>query len=249
MNKVYLGLVVILACVTLSAGQMQKQTPGKVSEEPRKSGGSRLVSGTNISGELQKTLDVNKTQVGDEVVLRTTQSIKYDGQVVVPKGSTLVGRVTEVQRRTRDNAQSKLAMIFDRIQGKQLSMPLNATVVAVSNVAARGAVDDSVMADTNASSQTTGTASRRSSGGGGLLGGVGGTVGGLVGTTTQTVGSVANTTGQTLGNTAGTATRTVNGLSISAEANGSANSTTTLSSANKNLRFAKGSTFHLRVAN
>jgi hypothetical protein len=181
-------------------------------------------------------------------VLKTTQSIKQDGQVVVPKGSRLIGRVTEVQRRTKENGRSSLAMAFDRIQGRDLSIPITATITTVTSAAEGASVGDSVMSDVSGSSGMS-SSSRRPSSGGGLLGGVQSTVGGVVGTTTQAVGTVANTTGQALGSTSGAATRTINGLTISAEAGGSANSSTTLSAPGKNLRFEKGSTFFLRVAN
>jgi hypothetical protein len=249
MNKVYLGFIVILASVTLGLGQIQKpKKTAPFGDDAGKSKQTTLVTGTNISAELQKTVDVNNARVGDQVFLKTTQSIRHDGQIVVPKGATLIGRVTDVQRRTKNNAQSKLSMVFDQIKGRELTMPLSATVVSVTNAAARVSTDDSFMSEASGSSSTTGSTSRRSAGGG-LLGGVSGTVGGLVGTTTQTVGSVANTAGNTLGTTTGTVGRTVNGLTFSTGAGGSANAATTISSHDKNLRFEKGATFNLRVAN
>ena len=246
MSKVYLGIFVILACVTLGMGQTQKGE--RVADAPEKSRGATLASGTDISAELQKTLDVNNARVGDQVTLKTTQSVKHDGQVIVPRGSTLIGHVTEVQRRTKENGQARIGMVFDQIKGRDLSMPLSATIVSVTNSAVRASAGDSLMTDTSTSTRTSTSTSRQSSGGG-LLGGVGGTVGGLVGATTQTVGTVAGTAGDTLGTTTGTVTRVVNGVTISTEASGSANATTTLSSASKTLRFEKGSTFNLRVAN
>lgn len=248
MNKVYLGIITILACACVSEGQTRtsaKQAPrADALQEGRR---VTLASGTTISAKLQKTLDVENAHVGDQVTLRTTQSIRQNGEVVVPKGSTLIGRVTEVQRRTKENAHSRIGMVFERIQGKQVSMPLSATILSITNVAAGASASDSLMTDAGGSSQTTASTSRTS--GGGLLGGVTNTVGGLVGTTTQTVGTVANTAGQTLATTTGAVGRGLSGLQISASASGSANSSTTLSSANKNLRIEKGATFHIRAAN
>jgi hypothetical protein len=245
MNKVYLGIITVLASVCIAAGQTQtsaKQAP--LADEGRQ---VTLASGTSISAVLQKTLDVNNARVGDQISLKTTQSIRQNGEVVVPKGSTLIGRVTEVQRRTKENAQSRIGMVFEKIEGKQISMPLSATIVSITNVAAGASASDSLMTNAGGSSQTTGSTSSTS--GGGLLGGVTNTVGGLVGTTTQTVGTVANSGGQTLGTTTGAVGRGLSGLQISASASGSASSSTTLSSANKNLRVEKGATFHIRAAN
>ena len=248
MSKVYLGIITILACVCISAGQTRtsaKQAPP--ADAPNDGRRVTLASGTSITAELQKTLDVENARVGDQISLRTTQSIRQNGEVVVPKGSTLIGRVTEVQRRTKENTQSRIGMVFEKIEGKQVSMPLSATIVSITNVAAVASASDSLMTDTGGSSQTTASSSRTS--GGGLLGGVSNTVGGLVGTTTQTVGTVTGTAGQILGTTTGAVGRGLSGLQISASASGSANSSTTLSSANKNLRVEKGATFHIRAAN
>ena len=236
MNKVYLGIITVLAGVCICAGQTGSGHR------------STVASGTQITAELQKTIDVSNAKVGDQVMLKTTQSIRQNGEVVVPKGSNLIGRVTEVTRRTKDNGESRIGLIFDRIEGRQLSMPLNATIVSVTNAAASARVGDTAMSDVSGSSTSSARTSRSSSGGG-LLGGVGDTVGGLVNTTTQTVGAVTDTATRTVGSTTNTAGRTISGLQISTSASGSENSATTLSTPNKNLRVEKGATFDLRVAN
>ena len=241
MNKVYLGISIVLACATLCLGQMDKNKKAPLADPSRSGDRVFLSSGTSIEAQLQKTVDVNNAKVGDEVALKVTKSIKQNGDVVVPKGTTLTGRITEVQRRTRENATSRLGMIFDRVQGKNLSVPFSASIVSITNIAAQSAVGDSLMTDTMASSQTSGSASGSS--GGGLLGGVGSTVGGLVSTTAQTAGTLTDTVTHTAGTATGTVGRTLNGIQISS----SADASTTLSSSNRNVRVEKGATFNLRV--
>ena len=244
MNKVYLGIITVLVCTCLAGGQTGKT-------EKNVPAGDRSVvlsSGTSIDAELQKTLDVRQLEIGDEVILKTRQSIKQNGEVVVPKGTKLIGRVTDLKRKTKESAESRVGIIFDRLQGKELSMPLNATLVSITNVAAAASVDDSLMTDVSGSSSTTASSSRPASGGG-LLGGVTNTVGGVVNTTTQTVGTVTNTAGQTVGSTTGSLGRALNGIRIQSETSASAGSSATLSSPNHNVRVEKGATFHLRVAN
>jgi hypothetical protein len=249
MNKVYLGIIVIFACAVVGFAQKDRYKKAPLAEpnEDR----FVLMSGTQVDAQLQSTLDVNKARVGDEVVFRTRESIRGASGVVVPKGTALIGRITEVQRRTKENSQSRIGMIFDRLQGKDLSAPFSASIVSISNVAARATAGDSLMSDVSGSSQASGGVSHRSSGGGGggLLGGVGNTVGGLVNTTTQTAGAVTNTVSQTGGMVTDTVGRTVNGIQISSSASASANSSTTLSSSDKNLRIDKGATFNLLVNN
>ena len=235
MNKVYLGIITILAGVTICLGQTDKNA-SRIT----------LISGARIDAELQKTIDVNNASIGDQVVLKTTKTIRQGGSVIVPKGTTLIGRITEVQRRTKENGKSRLGMIFERIQGNDLSTPISASIVSITNAAANVSTSGPIMSDVSGSSQTSASASRSTSGGG-LLGGVGNTVGGLVNTTTQTVGTVTNTVEKTAGTTTGTVGRTLNGIQISTSASGSASSSTTLSSTNKNLRVEKGASFSLLV--
>lgn len=215
--------------------------------------GSMIAAGTSLEAQLQSMIDVKKSKVGDQVILKTTKAIKQNGETIVPKGSKLIGRITEVKQKTKDNATSRIGMVFDRLQGNELDMPINASIVSVATAQVNAAAGDLFATDMSGSSSTSGSASSggRSSGGGGLLGGVGSTVGGVVNTTTSTVGQVAgtatNTVGSTVGQTTGTLGRTVNGLQISQSASGSAASSSTISAQGKDVKIEKGATFNLRL--
>jgi hypothetical protein len=261
MKKVFwtLGLTVVFNLT--GAAQNQKKTAGpvdqkssrKVSADSSSAANASWNSGslstlTNIQAELQNTLDVRNTKVGDEVVLKTTQAIKQNGQVVIPKGTSLIGHVTEVRQRAKNGVPSRLGMVFDRLQGRDLSAPITASIVSITNLRAASAVSDDLSSDiSGSSSTTTRTSSRGNSGGGGLLGGVTNTAGGVVSSATQTVGGVANTATNTIGSTTQTVGRTVNGIQISTSASGSAQSSTTLSSPNNNIRLEKGVAFNLNI--
>jgi hypothetical protein len=263
------GFVLALSISTL--GQKQKTGADNPSEKKRGSqssskndskndgGESILTAGTNLEAQLQSMIDVRKSNVGDEVILKTTKSIKQNGEVIVPKGTNLIGRITEVKRKTKDDATSRVGMIFDRIQGKNLDVPLNASIVSIATAQASTAAGDLFASDISGSSSTSGSASAgRSSSGGGLLGGAGSALGGVANTTTSTVGRVAgtavNTVGQTTGavvNTAGSTAgglgNTVKGLHISQSASGSAQSTSMISAQGKDVRIEKGASFQLRL--
>ncbi|HKX83989.1 MAG TPA: hypothetical protein VJL58_07215 [Pyrinomonadaceae bacterium] len=267
MNKAYVLIGLILALSVSSFGQKQKTKPDsddsvRASSSSKASGKSdtnadlghgMLAAGTSLEGQLQNAIDVRKSKVGDEIVVKTTKAIKQNGEVIVPKGANLIGRITEVKRKAKDDSTSRVGMIFDRIQGKNLDMPISASIVSVLTAQANAAAGDLFSTDVAGSSSTSGRASTSSSGGsgGGLLGGVGSTVGGIVNTTTSTVGHVAgtatNTVGNTVGSTTGTVARTVNGLQISQSASGSASSSSTISANGKDVKIDKGATFLLRV--
>lgn len=261
MKKAYIAIAVITTLAISAFGQQEKNRsenasqPQKVrSEKSAKgnstseitSGESVLQTGTNIEAQLQSMVDVRKSKVGDQVILKTTKTIKQNGEVLVPKGTNLVGRITEVQRKSKENATSRVGMVFDRIQGKRLDTPINLSIVSVAAARAGATAGDLFAGDVSGSSSTSGSASSGRSGGG-LLGGVGSTVGGVVNTTTQTVGNVAGTATNTVSQTAGTLGNTVNGLQISNSVSGSASSSSTISAQGKDVRIDKGATFNLRV--
>lgn len=260
MKKTYF-LIGFIAALSLSTFAQKQKTQPVDDPKPRSeaasgkrsnggdSAGSMLQAGTNLEAQLQSMVDVKKSKVGDEVVLKTTKTIKQNGEVIVPKGSQLIGRITEIKQKTKDNATSKVGMVFDRIQGKNLDMPINASIISVATAQVSAAAGDLFAGDVSGGSSTSGGASSggRSTGGNGLLGGVGSTVGGVVNTTTSTVGSVAGTATNTVGQTTGTLGRTVNGLQISQSASGSASSSSTISAQGKDVKIEKGATFQLRL--
>ena len=265
MKRTYLLAGLVLALSLTAIGQKQKSTPDdaepktKSASKKNNSGNngsdaaSLLSAGTSLQAELESVIDVRKSEVGDQVILKTTKAIKQNGEVIVPKGANLIGRITEVKRKTKDDATSKVGMVFERIQGKNLDIPVNASIVSIVSGSANAAAGDLFAADAMGSGSAGGSASARpsSGGGGGLLGGVGSTVGGLVNTTTSAASSVTNTVTSTASNTVsgttGTLGRTVNGLQISQSASGSANASSNISAQGKDVRVDKGATFNLRL--
>ena len=210
-------------------------------------GSASLSSVSSLQAQLQNTLDVKSAKVGDEVILKTTQAIKQGGQVVVAKGSQLVGHITEVQQRAKNGVASKLGLVFDSLKNGGTITPITASIVSITNVAASASAANALDSDLSGSNSTSTRASSGGSAGGGLLGGVTNTVGGVLNTTTQTAGNVADTAGQALGSTTSTVGQTINGLQISTSASGSVQGSTTLSSQDKNVRLEKGVTFNLNV--
>lgn len=247
-------------------GQRQKDTspeaPTRMQKSSKsdapKSGPERssIIKGsTNLEAMLANTLDVRTAKVGDQVVLRTTKNVKQDGEVIIPKGSRLVGRVTEVQRKGRENAVSKLGLVFERIDGQGLNQPITASIVSIVDASARGSIADTANADVFGSAGTSATASRGTTNGGtggGLLGGVtntvGSTMGGVVNTAANTTNAVVDTASSTTGSAATALGGALKGISISQSVEGSANSSATLTSGEKNIRIEKGVRFNLLVS-
>lgn len=258
MKNLIFGLSILLALSGFAAAQTassKASTAASSAAAVTKNGNNAsIAAGTQIATELQSSLSAENAKVGDKVVLKTKQAIKQNGLVVVEKGSKLVGHVTEVQKKAKDSAGSKVSVLFDTLQQKGSTSPISATIVSITKVSsALSAADDSANTDFSGSTSTRTTSS--SSSGGGLLGGVGNTVGGVANTATSNVGNVANTAVGTVGSvaqTAGSTTRAIGsniaGLQISQSADASANGSSTLSLNRGNLKLEKGTTFNLALS-
>lgn len=224
-----------------------------------------LQSGTQLAAQLENTLDARHAKAGDRVVMKTTQAVKQNGEVVVPKGSRLIGHITGVQQRTRSDNESVIGIAFDRLQKGSMDMPIAATIVSITQAHARtqsSASDDLFGSQTmtNSSSRSSTSASSGQRGGGGLLGGVGNSVGGTLNPTTSTAGNVAGSATTAVGSTVGATTNatannngnlggTLRGLQITQSGNASAAGGSTLSLTGSNLRLESGTTFNLSVSN
>lgn len=180
-----------------------------------------LSSGTTLQAELSKSLDAKKAKPGDEVTAKLTQDVKENGKVVLHKGSKLVGHVTEAQAKSKENAESRLGVVFDKamLKGGE-EMAFNGVIQAVAPPV-QGTL--SVAGDEN-SSLGSGMGSPSSMGGGHSGGG------GPLGSVTSTAGSTVNSATGAVGNTAGSVTNStgaVNGAvnrTAGVAANGALNS-------------------------
>ncbi len=164
-----------------------------------------LSSGTTIEAALSSPVDARKNKEGDQVVARTTQAVKSDGQVVIPKGSRLVGHVTQAKAKAKGESQSALGIVFDRAVLKNgQEVPLHVVIQALA--AAEASASTSLgAADTMGSAAGSG---RAGSSGGSMLGGVGSTVGSTAGAVTSTAGAAGSTATGAVGATANTAAST-----------------------------------------
>jgi hypothetical protein len=176
-------------------------------------GSADISSGTKIDATLANSLDAKKNKPGDRVEARTAQDVKQDGKVVLKKGTRLVGHVTEVQARSKEQTESQLGVVFEHaLTNSGQEIPLNATIQALaaaqSSEAASAGADDLAASGSGLGSAS---GSARSSGGG-LVGGVASTAGSAGGAVMNTAGSASGNAGGTLG-AATRSTGAVGGLS------------------------------------
>jgi hypothetical protein len=83
-----------------------------------------LSAGTAIVAKLSTDLDTARCKVGDAVEAEAKQDVKQDHDVLLKKGSLLVGHVTAVKS---SGSELTVAIYFDSVKmkdGKQFSLPL-----------------------------------------------------------------------------------------------------------------------------
>lgn len=260
MKKSFLVVSLSLACaLTANAQKAETRATGDASNQTStgisKAGKSiNLDSGTRLNGELQNTVDVRKAKVGDQVVLKTTQAIKSGGRTVVGKGAKLIGHVTEVAQKGKGESQSRVGILFDRLEQGSLALPISATISSITSGSAnvRRNDEDLFGASASSSARSSSSASTSSGSGGGLLGGTGGvvnsttsTVGNVVGGTTSAVGSTVNSTTSVVGSTASGVGGTLGRIQISESSSTSVEGSSVLSLQGGNLRLDKGTNFNL----
>lgn len=224
-----------------------------------------LSQGSTLHTELSKPVDAKKCKPGDEVTAKVTEDVKYNGKVVVRKGSKVVGHVTEVQAHSKEHADSRVGISFDKLMmsGGQ-EMAFSGVIQAIAppvqaGAAAQAATMDSATADGGGRGLGGGRPAGGSGGLGGVAGGAVSTVGSTAGAATHTAGSVGGDVGATAGaatrglSTQGSLTAASTGVvglqglalasSTAANAQGSL-----ITSPSQNVRLDSGTQMLLRVA-
>src|SRR6266481_4319706 len=182
---------------SVQAGKGQAQGAGSASAASSASAqngqtNASLGSGAAINAELTAAVDSKKAKPGDRVSGRTTEPTKSNGKTVIPKGSKLVGHVTQASARAKGDSESALGIVFDKAVLKNgQEVPLNVAIQALAS--AQSAATANAGNDLAAAS------------------GAGGYAGGAAGTVTNTAANAGNTAGGALNSTAHSATNTVAG--------------------------------------
>jgi hypothetical protein len=116
--------ILLLASSTSMAGNSAPpQAANPPSKNPR--AGDQTVTQILIPAFLDTSLDSKKWKPGAEVVVKTAGTVRLTNKEILPRGTKIVGRVTEAKTRTGSDTESSLGIVFDRIvqpHGKTLTI-------------------------------------------------------------------------------------------------------------------------------
>lgn len=93
---------------------------------------SVLENGTLMYLELSKTVDAKKARVGDQVTAVLLADVLSHGKIAVRRDSKVIGHVTVAQAYTKDNPESRLGIVFDKVLARHnQEIDFNAMLLAI----------------------------------------------------------------------------------------------------------------------
>src|ERR1700736_1608105 len=153
--------------------QAQAQGMGNTFRDEDASGPS-AAGATTMSAALTKKLTSKNAKVGDSVSAKTLSEARLSNGTRLPKGTKLLGHVTEVQAKGGAHHDGHLAFLFDRAvlrDGQEI--PIHAGLQSISAPAAPTMTDtDALYAGGVGGPVSPGVGGGRSTTGGGMGGGM-----------------------------------------------------------------------------
>jgi len=151
--KMAVKVVAAAACFVVYAACCQEKTAaGQIVQTE-----ASLAGGTGVYAELNGGIDSKKAKAGDAISLHTTEAVKSsDDRTILPRGTKLVGHITQAEARSKGADQSALGMVFDKAILKDgREVPLNVIVQAVgAPIVFPASADSSPPADLSSSGTT-----------------------------------------------------------------------------------------------
>ncbi len=112
------------AAATAAGAQTDESASASSATGPRQAAGygdqasSHAWEMSSITGELDGKLDSKTAKPGDRVVLKTIEKVQTSDGTMIPKGSRLIGHVTQVQAYSKEQGAALLGIAFDRVEMK-----------------------------------------------------------------------------------------------------------------------------------
>lgn len=109
---------------------------------PQTSQKAGQLQAASVSAELTKSVDTKKAQVGDEINAKITNDAKLPDGTELPKGTKLVGNVVDVKAKSKDENDSRLVLVLNRVVLKDgHEMPIKAAVTSMTAPASNASFD------------------------------------------------------------------------------------------------------------
>ena len=87
---------------------------------------------SNVFAVLTNSLETKTATAGQELILRTVSDVVVGGEIVIPKGSKMLGHITQVITKGENGSRSVMAIVIDKAVRKDgVEIPVQAIIAAV----------------------------------------------------------------------------------------------------------------------
>jgi hypothetical protein len=150
-------LAILLSTFFAAGAMAQPPAPSETTNSQ-----ASIAGGTAINAELDTSIDSKKAKSGEAVMAHTTETMKAtDNREIMPKGTKLMGHVTQVASRSNGGTETMVAIQFDKAKLKDgQEVPLaNFTIQALAAPSSAASVGNDDNAGLNAPSGRMGSPS------------------------------------------------------------------------------------------
>ncbi|WP_263410388.1 hypothetical protein [Terriglobus tenax] len=184
--------------------QVQQNTQAQMQGERAP---AQAATATQVDAELKSAIDSKKAKTGDQVIAVTRSQAVLNNGATLPKGTTLLGHVTDASAYSKATGQGSVSFLFDQARMKDGNIvPIHAMVRSLKPSAMAASHMDS-STDMDAMAPTPNPALNAGAGAspaaGGVVGGAGRAVGGVTNGAVDSAGSMVGRTGRLANDTVG----------------------------------------------
>jgi hypothetical protein len=125
-------LVSLVAAIPAVIALAQSPAPSQTTSPAAQASSGQIAAGGAIVAELAKSVDAKKAKADDKIEARLTMDVLAHGEIVISRGTKIIGHVTDARARTKQVPESMVEIAFDRIvlnNGREI--PLQATIQAI----------------------------------------------------------------------------------------------------------------------
>ena len=87
---------------------------------------------STLIGVLTSSLESRSATAGQEFTLKTISDVTVDGELIIPRGSRVLGHVTEAVTKGKDQSQSELSLVIEKaVRPNGSEVPLQGIIAAL----------------------------------------------------------------------------------------------------------------------
>src|SRR5437867_1207628 len=87
---------------------------------------------STVFAVLTNSLESSNAVAGQQLTLRSISDVAVGGEIVIPRGSKIIGRVTDVITKGKDRAGSGLAIVIEKVVKQDgTEIPVQAIIASV----------------------------------------------------------------------------------------------------------------------